>query len=406
MINTAVTIQYDGRKRAPWLVRWHGDYDPTVGKQRRYCKGFRRKADAEIFRAQKTASFDSGLKRDIPEAIPVTQFCQDWLAIKQKEIRPGTQKIYEHAIGRLNTFLGPYLLVSQLTPSLAARFIAEQKPMDDSSKKNRRKHPKKKLSDWSRNKILRSCKTMFEDAVEWEMIPKNPFRKTKTPKLIVPAWYYLPPAEYHKLLEAAPSLRWKACYALTYTAGLRSGEMFSLTWKDIDFEHSEITITTRPATETLPPFFVKDFESRRIPLSRHTLDLLTALQAKAPGVPYVLLTEQRYQTILAKWNLYKEDNTKPWRNQDMVNNVGRELNRHLNKAGIKPTGKFSIHTLRKCCCKNWADHLPMHVTKELMGHSPIATTQKYYTQLDKNQLAQAAAVGDLLIGAGSPTTQS
>ena len=48
----------------------------------------------------------------------------------------------------------------------------------------------------------------------------------------------------------------------------------------------------------------------------------------------------------------------------------------------------------------------MHVTKELMGHSTVATTQKYYTQLDKNQLAQAAAVGDLLIGAGSPTAQS
>ena len=101
-----------------------------------------------------------------------------------------------------------------------------------------------------------------------------------------------PPTEYRNLLEAAPSLRWKACYALAYTAGLRSGEMFSLTWKDIDFEHSEITIANRPATETLPPFFVKDFESRRIPLSRHTLDLLTALQAKATeGVPYVLLNE-------------------------------------------------------------------------------------------------------------------
>ena len=47
MNNKAVTIQHDSRKRDPWLVRWYGEYDPVAGKQRRYSKAFKRKADAE-----------------------------------------------------------------------------------------------------------------------------------------------------------------------------------------------------------------------------------------------------------------------------------------------------------------------------------------------------------------------
>ena len=292
------------------------------------------------------------------------------------------------------------MMMSQLTPKLAAKFIAEQKPLDDSSRKNRRKNKKEQLSDWSRNKTLRNCKTMFEDAIEWEIIEKNPFRKVKTPKLIVPAWHYLKPAEYRKLLDVALSLRWKATYALAYTAGLRFGELFSLTWKDIDFETGEVIIENRPATAKLPPFFVKDFESRHIPLPKHTLDILTDLQAKAPeGIPYVLINEQRYQTVLAKWKRIRNNRDRHWCNKDMVNNIPREFKKHLKRAEIEPTGQLSIHTLRKCCGQNWANHLPMHVTKELMGHSSIATTQKYYTQVDESQRAKAAAVGDLLVGA-------
>ena len=66
-------------------------------------------------------------------------------------------------------------------------------------------------------------------------------------------------------------------------------------------------------------------------------------------------------------------------------------------AEIKPIGTLSIHTLWKCCGKNWADHLPPNVTKELMGHSNIATTMKYYNQVDKDQRKKAAAVVNALV---------
>ena len=53
---------------------------------------------------------------------------------------------------------------------------------------------------------------------------------------------------------------------------------------------------------------------------------------------------------------------------------------------------MTIHTLRKCAAQNWADHLPINVVKELMGHSSIATTQEYYSQVDSDHEAKAARV--------------
>jgi hypothetical protein len=58
----------------------------------------------------------------------------------------------------------------------------------------------------------------------------------------------------------------------------------------------------------MPPFNVKDYETRRIPLPRHTLDILRELQAKALfKCPFILLNEQRYQTVLENWRQYQKE---------------------------------------------------------------------------------------------------
>jgi len=90
----------------------------------------------------------------------------------------------------------------------------------------------------------------------------------------------------------------------------------------------------------------------------------------------------------------------------MVNNVLRDFKEHFKRAGIKPVAKLTIHTLRKCCCQNWADHLPMNVVKELMGHSSIATTQEFYTQVDRDHEAKAAMVIQRLIDSSTGRRES
>ena len=90
-----------------------------------------------------------------------------------------------------------------------------------------------------------------------------------------------------------------------------------------------------------------------------------------------------------------------WQNSDMANNTLSNFKRCLKWAGIEANGTLSIHTLRKSCGQNWANHLPPNVTKELMGHSNIATTMKYYAQVDKDHRIKAAAVINQLISKGN-----
>jgi integrase len=242
---------------------------------------------------------------------------------------------------------------------------------------------------------------MFETAVTWELIPRNPFKGVRAPKCGKPKWYYLTPEEYRKLLQVAPTLRWKAIYALAYTAGPRFGELFSLTWDDIDFEEGELGIENRSATLTMPPFEIKDYEARTIPLTKDTLHILADLRTHneicGDKSPFVVLDERRYKLVVEKWQKYQRQG-RPWENQDMVNNINRELRRHLRWAKIKPLGSLSIHTLRKCAGKNWAKvNKDPAVTQKLMGHKDIKTTMEFYDQVTAEARAEAAAaIGKLL----------
>ena len=384
-----LSISCDKRnKKKPWVVRWSGDLNFDTGKQRRYAKGFRLKVEAERFAAQKTIEFSQGQTRDKTPDVTLSSFCRDWLKTRRSELRESSKESYRNTIDRLVDFFGSCNL-RDIDPKRAMVFIAEQKG-------KKIKHEGEELSDSSREQIKRNCKCLFGTVVEWGLLAKNPFSKIKGKKIVPNRWYRVTAKEYIALLDAAGSLRVKVAYALLYTTGIRSGEAFSLTWSDIDFENGRLIIANREGAD-LPPFHVKDHEARRIPLPKHTIDLLTEWQAQAAeGVPYILLTKERLEIVKAKWQKLRRAGGE-WRNRFMVNNVLRNFKAHYKRAGIKPIGKLTIHTLRKCCGQNWADHLPMNVVKELMGHSKVETTLEFYNQVDADHEAKAARVIDEML---------
>ncbi len=391
---TKIGIYKDVRNKGkPWVCRWYGEYDPATGKQRRYTKSFRLKVEAEAFQAKQSAGFNKGKRRDKPKQVWLEDFCKDWLRSRKADLKPGSLRLYDNTIVRLTNYFGDDCLLSEITPRAAAMFISEQKPLKG-----------EKLSTWTRNRTLRHCRTMFTTATNWELIAKNPFSSVSTPKLPSTRWHYLKPDEYLQLLSSASNLRCKALYALAYTAGLRLGEALSLMWVDVDLENGEVMIENRLASKTLPPFSIKDYERRRIPLPMHTRDILSDLKAYneiTDQTPYVVLDEQHYKTVLAKWKRFR-DQKRGWQNRDMCNNRLREFKRHAKNAGIKPNGSLSIQTLRKSCCQNWANTISNpEVVRVLAGHADLKTTMQYYCQADKEQRNKAADGVDKLIMAAT-----
>jgi integrase len=379
-------VSYDKRNhKKPWTVRWSGEFNPDTGKQKRYGKSFRLKIEAEQFAAQKTVEFERGGCRDKPQDVTLSDFCKDWLHIRQSELRPASLDCYINTIGRLKHFFGRDCILRDINTKQAAVFVAEQKSRSVGREGG-------ELSDASREQIKRNCKCLFTAAVEWGLLAHNPFAALHSKKLAVSRWHRVTVKEYFALLNATPSLRKKVAYALLYTSGARMSEAYALTWDCVDFDKGKLIITNYEGTNNTPPFIIKDHEARRIPLPKHTIDLLAEWQTQTPeGVPYILLTKERYEIVKAKWQQLRKEG-KPWRNRYLANNLLRDFKHHVKRAGIKPVGKLTIHTLRKCCGQNWADNLPMNVVKELMGHSNIATTQIYYNQVDADHEAKAARV--------------
>ena len=108
------------------------------------------------------------------------------------------------------------------------------------------------------------------------------------------------------------------------------------------------------------------------------------------------MATKRFKLVKAKLNRIRQTG-EPWKNKYVVKNILRNFKAHVKRAGIKPVGKFTIHTLRKCAGQNWADYLPMNVVKELMGHRSIETTAEFYSTVDRDHEKKAARVVEQLL---------
>ena len=386
---TKIGIYRDPRNKGkPWVVRWFTLVDPDTGKRKRFSKAFEFKRDAERFRSEKAVEFQrNGRPKANPDRQTLGEFLSKWLRRQKAELKPASLELYEGTAARLLEFFGRDRLLGEITPELAQDFIGNQRNRAPG-------HKGKELSPWTREQLKRHCKTVFGAAVESGYIAKNPFKvkALRSKRLATRPWYRMKADEYHALLEVTPSLREQVAYAIFYTAGLRMHEAFNLTWDCVDFQKSLLYVTNRDETDAVPPFSIKDHEERRIPLPSDTVALLAQWQTEAPeGVPFVLLTEERFERVKVKWQRIRKARL-PWKNRHVVNNVLRNFKSHVRRAGIRPVGKFSIHTLRKCCGQNWADYLPMNVVKELMGHSNISTTAEFYSTVDRDHEKKAARV--------------
>lgn len=175
------------------------------------------------------------------------------LALRKSEVLQGTfrrpvkitfgelgTKYMEYAKGNKRSWLRDEQMLEKLTAFLGSqRQVREIYPADIEGFKL---HRRKEVSGSTVNRELALLKRMFNLAIDWDLyLGSNPVRKVKFFQEINLGFRTLTGEEERKFLaNATPYIRDIAVFGLN--TGMRIGEMFSLTWEQVDLEKNLINV--------------------------------------------------------------------------------------------------------------------------------------------------------------------
>ena len=175
MASNKVTLHKDSRpgRASKWLVRWYGQYDPETEKQKRYSKSFKTKIQAERFQLQKQFELNDGDPRD-PINITISELCKEFMANRKHSLRTSTLSGYTYTIRQLKEYFSPNSIITTITKQQAQKFINTREITNGSHIKTG-----KQLSGWGREFYHKTAHTIFNCAIDWGYIRKNPFSGMK-----------------------------------------------------------------------------------------------------------------------------------------------------------------------------------------------------------------------------------
>ena len=156
----------------------------------------------------------------------------------------------------------------------------------------------------------------------------------------------LSPEEVVRLLDAAPSLKYKAALSVAYGAGLRASEVVALKVSDIDSQRMVIRVEQG-----------KGHKDRYVMLSPHLLDLLRAWWKLARPQGWLFPGQNRLNPLTTR-------------------QLNRACHAAADRAGIDK--RVSLHTLRHSFATHLLEqNIDIRVIQVLLGHAKLDTTALY-----------------------------
>ncbi|MFW6160744.1 MAG: tyrosine-type recombinase/integrase [Acidobacteriota bacterium] len=214
------------------------------------------------------------------------------------------------------------------------------------------------------NRELSFLRHLFNKAIEWGYLMKNPMQGVKLLKEPPGRIRYLRIEEIERLLDVIDSFPkdirsyLKPIVLIALNTGLRKKEILQLKWKDIYFEKKKITVS-----------ITKTNEIRIVPMNETVYRELKEMSRNV---------DSEY--------LFCNKKGEPF------GNVRKSFDRALNSAGIND---FRFHDLRH----TFASHLVMNgcnirTVQQLMGHKDIKMTMRY-SHLSRAHLQEAVESLDM-----------
>ncbi|MCL1884146.1 MAG: site-specific integrase [Defluviitaleaceae bacterium] len=333
---------------------------------------------------------DNGLSLD-SRSLTFGQWLDIWLReYKLQNLRPTTYDTYENLIKvRIIPELGKHPLL-KLRPDQLQTFI-----------NNLRKEDGSPLSTSTVRQIKVIISSALQQAVKNGHITRNPADALSLPKLSKKTVRAFTREEQSALLEAVRHHRLNALFVLALGTGARIGEILSATWKNVDFEMSEINITTSISR-------TKDRNSTGEAIGSSRKVDETKTRAGKRAIP--LTKEVRAALIRHKQEqeIEREKACSAWVDNDLIfctqlgghleyRNTVRLYENFRNSAELPA---LSFHSLRHSFATSAISAgVDYYYLSRIMGHNSISITLDTYTDFmpDKSRSEMVKMEGILLL---------
>lgn len=200
--------------------------------------------------------------REKAELLTVAQFSEEYISIreKQKSAEPRTIQSYRECFARIEPYIGDMLL-AEVGPHDIDKAYACMRS-DGADNLNGRSY-----SGTTLQKTHAYIKMLFEKAVSYGYIPKNPCQRVTTPKRDTPEKVALGMEEVKSLFSSLTSnglTAKKVGVLLLLCCGMRESEMLALKWSD--YSDGIITVNKSLVREKQIFKSTKTGEVRRVPI--------------------------------------------------------------------------------------------------------------------------------------------
>lgn len=229
--------------------------------------------------------------------------------------------------------------------------------------------------------------SIFEMAIEDEIIEVNPVRGVKVPKIpsTKEPWTFLTLAEIDQVLSSdALPIAAKAFYGVSIFTGLRPGEAFALRWQDVLFRQAKPELVVRFSHGSA----TKSGKVRRVPLLPMAVETFRLWHDHRGGPEEGLVFPNR------EGSRRRKGEDLGWQDRRQIRGGKLRITPGLKtKAGIKRDVRqydmrhtFASHLVMGSWGRAWR----LEEIQPLMGHAAVTTTARY-AHLAPDGLHKAAA---------------
>lgn len=237
------------------------------------------------------------------------------------------------------------------------------------------------LKPSARKDYLRAVKNVFNWLIKNRRLFVNPAVDVyiRKPRPNPVAWIKLD--LFNKMLKEVKDTYWEPVFFLAYYSGLRSGELYALRWRDIDFEENILHVH-----------------------NSHSFKMKSEKRPKSGQVRMVDISAPELRNFLIKHrdkSEFTDDEYVFARKSEWGKGSGpaRAVKTVLKKLGYKPKivdGEEiwpNFHSLRASYTMNLLlNDTPVLKVQKILGHLDLKTTMHYIGELDKEDIKGTSVV--------------